>query len=109
MNSQNSAATSTQGAATDQNNPGAATSSNNDQNAGAGASGANSNQNAGQASTTTSDQNGNQVRHISDMDQNQNASAQNNGKLPQTASPLPLLGLLGLGSLGAGLFARRKK
>jgi LPXTG-motif cell wall-anchored protein len=43
------------------------------------------------------------------MDQNQNASAQNNGKLPQTASPLPLLGLLGLGSLGLGLFSRRKK
>jgi len=108
MSSQNNAATPTQGAATEQTNPGAA-ASNNDQNAGVGASGANSNQNAGQTSATTSDQNGNQVRHISDMDQNQNASAQNNGKLPQTASPLPLLGLLGLGSLGAGLFARRKK
>lgn len=32
-----------------------------------------------------------------------------NGKLPQTASPLPLLGLLGLGSLGAGLFRFRKR
>jgi hypothetical protein len=30
-------------------------------------------------------------------------------KLPQTASPLPLLGLLGLGSLVSGLIARRKK
>lgn len=30
-------------------------------------------------------------------------------KLPQTASPLPLLGLLGLGSLATGLIARRKK
>jgi hypothetical protein len=29
-------------------------------------------------------------------------------KLPQTASPLPLLGLLGLGSLVSGLIARRK-
>jgi LPXTG-motif cell wall-anchored protein len=29
--------------------------------------------------------------------------------LPQTASPLPLLGLLGLGSFGAGLLSRRKK
>jgi len=29
--------------------------------------------------------------------------------LPQTASPLPLLGLLGLGSIGAGLLSRRKK
>lgn len=32
-----------------------------------------------------------------------------NGKLPQTASPLPLLGLLGLGSLGAGLLRSRKR
>jgi LPXTG-motif cell wall-anchored protein len=31
------------------------------------------------------------------------------GQLPQTASPLPLLGLLGLGSLAVGFFARRKK
>lgn len=30
-------------------------------------------------------------------------------KLPQTASPLPLLGLVGLGSLVTGLIARRKK
>ncbi|MGZ4813317.1 MAG: LPXTG cell wall anchor domain-containing protein [Terriglobales bacterium] len=29
--------------------------------------------------------------------------------LPQTASPLPLLGLLGIGSIGAGLLSRRKK
>jgi LPXTG-motif cell wall-anchored protein len=29
--------------------------------------------------------------------------------LPQTASPLPLLGLLGLGSIGAGLLTRKKK
>jgi LPXTG-motif cell wall-anchored protein len=33
-------------------------------------------------------------------------TAQN--KLPQTASPLPLLGLLGFGSLLGGLLARRK-
>jgi hypothetical protein len=38
-----------------------------------------------------------------------NASAQDHQKLPQTASPLPLLGLLGLGSLVSGLVARRKK
>jgi hypothetical protein len=37
------------------------------------------------------------------------ASAQDHQKLPQTASPLPLLGLLGLGSLVSGLVARRKK
>ena len=28
--------------------------------------------------------------------------------LPQTASPLPLLGLLGMGSLAAGVISRRK-
>jgi hypothetical protein len=37
------------------------------------------------------------------------ASEQDHQKLPQTASPLPLLGLLGLGSLVSGLVARRKK
>lgn len=67
-------------------------------------------------SATTSGQSGN-VPHISDMDQNQpgtagnQATGQNAGqqKLPQTASPLPLLGLMGLGSLLTGLVARRKK
>jgi thiol:disulfide interchange protein len=58
--------------------------------------------NTGQNSTSA-DQNANQgVKHFSDMDQNSQ-------KLPQTASPLPLLGLLGLGSLAGGLIARRKK
>jgi LPXTG-motif cell wall-anchored protein len=37
----------------------------------------------------------------------QNTVADN--KLPQTASPLPLLGLLGFSSLLGGFFARRKK
>ena len=32
-----------------------------------------------------------------------------NGNLPQTASPLPLLGLLGMGSLAAGIATRKKK
>lgn len=32
-----------------------------------------------------------------------------NASLPQTASPLPLLGLIGLGSLGLGFFSRRRK
>jgi hypothetical protein len=39
----------------------------------------------------------------------QNADKSNSDqKLPQTASPLPLLGLLGLGSLVSGLIARKK-
>ena len=33
--------------------------------------------------------------------------AKNNAQLPQTSTFLPLLGLIGLGSLVAGLFARR--
>lgn len=37
-----------------------------------------------------------------------NANA-NGGNLPQTASPLPLLGLLGMGSLGIGAVSRRKR
>lgn len=36
-----------------------------------------------------------------------NGDVQNNGQLPQTSTILPLLGLIGLGSLVAGLFARR--
>lgn len=35
------------------------------------------------------------------------ANANNNGQLPQTSTILPLLGLIGLGSLVAGFFARR--
>ena len=54
---------------------------------------------AANQSTTTHDN----IRHFSDMDQNAGQ------KLPQTASPLPLLGLLGLGSLATGLIARSKK
>src|SRR5262245_40703073 len=36
-----------------------------------------------------------------------NDPATANGQLPQTSTILPLLGLIGLGSLVAGLFARR--
>ena len=36
-----------------------------------------------------------------------NDPAAPNGQLPQTSTILPLLGLIGLGSLVAGLFARR--
>lgn len=61
-----------------------------------------------QATTpSTSDQNGTAA-----SDQNNAATGTKTGKkagkLPQTASPLPLLGLLGLGSLGAGLFRFKK-
>jgi LPXTG-motif cell wall-anchored protein len=79
------------------------------------------------ATTPSTDQNQTATPSTSDQsnpsasDQNANASDQNNAntsasqsstnakKLPQTASPLPLLGLLGLGSLGAGLFRFRKR
>jgi LPXTG-motif cell wall-anchored protein len=37
------------------------------------------------------------------------ANSANAGNLPQTASPLPLLGLLGFGSLVTGYLSRRKK
>jgi len=44
----------------------------------------------------------------STADQNAAAGGRS-GKLPQTASPLPLIALLGMGSLTAGLVSRRKK
>src|SRR5207248_2847609 len=40
--------------------------------------------------------------------QNADASKTNKGALPQTASPLPLMGLIGFGSLVSGFIARRK-
>jgi hypothetical protein len=65
------------------------------------ASGNTTNQNtAGTGSEQNADQG---IKHFSDMDENAGQ------KLPQTASPLPLLGLLGLGSLAAGLIGRRKQ
>jgi len=43
-------------------------------------------------------------------DQSKSATSSQNGEqLPQTASPLPLMGLMGMGSLLTGLFIRRKK
>jgi LPXTG-motif cell wall-anchored protein len=58
-------------------------------------------------STTTSDK----TKTTSDQDPNNAAAgtSANGGKLPQTATPLPLLALLGMGSLTSGLLARRKK
>jgi LPXTG-motif cell wall-anchored protein len=73
-----------------------------------GAAATTSDQNAASNSAVSSDQNANAA--------DQTAAAENNGqasteaaqkKLPQTASPLPFLGLLGMGSLmGGGLLAR---
>jgi trimeric autotransporter adhesin len=107
----NSSAMTNQGAGTEQtSNPGA--NANNDQNAPTSTS-----QTAASAQNAPATNDQNSVRHISDMDQNQNPSASSSSadqnaagqKLPQTASPLPLLGLIGLGSLVSGLVARRKK
>ena len=56
------------------------------------------------SSSSSADQNAAGTSATSD----QNAPA-NGKKLPQTASPLPLLGLLGVGSLAAGVISRRKK
>jgi hypothetical protein len=52
-------------------------------------------------SSTTADQNSASTSSSTDQ-------GANGGQLPQTASPLPLLGLLGLGSLITGLVARKK-
>jgi LPXTG-motif cell wall-anchored protein len=65
-------------------------------------------------STTTSDQNtstsANPSTTSTTSDQDATAGNKaNGGKLPQTATPLPLLALLGMGSLTGGMFARRKK
>lgn len=59
----------------------------------------NAGQAAGNAATGQSDQ--------SAATSSANQTAQN--KLPQTASPLPLVGLLGMGSLAAGLLGRFRK
>jgi len=53
------------------------------------------------STTTTSDQNATTT--------DQDANNTNGKKLPQTATPLPLLALLGMGSLTSGIVARRKK
>jgi hypothetical protein len=79
-----------------------------DQNTASSTSSSDQNSTANQ-NTTSNDQNANQgVHQYSDMDQNA-GNNKANSKLPQTASPLPLIGLLGLGSLLTGLVSRRKK
>jgi LPXTG-motif cell wall-anchored protein len=72
--------------------------------------------NSGQTTTpsTTTDQNTQSSQTSSSQSQNAGATNADNGQqsgnqLPQTASPLPLLGLLGLGGIGAGIISRRRK
>ena len=47
------------------------------------------------------------ARNASQQDKSRDPHAAGSAELPQTSTILPLLGLLGLGSLVAGLFARR--
>jgi hypothetical protein len=75
-------------------------------------------QNAGTTGAATQDQTG--AANPSATDQSapatpgttgkhrREAAAANGGNLPQSASPLPLLGLLGFGSLAAGAIVRKK-
>jgi hypothetical protein len=61
-----------------------------------------SNDAAGQSAATDTQRNG-----IENSVQNGSQQDKSMAELPQTSTILPLLGLLGLGSLVAGLFARR--
>jgi hypothetical protein len=70
------------------------------------ASGSTAGQTAPSTSSTTADQNAPSAANPADQKADQ--SAKSGEELPQTASPLPLLGLLGLGSLVTGLVARKK-
>jgi cytoskeletal protein RodZ len=58
---------------------------------------------------STSDQNANTGAATNQGTAGQTGKhAKNKKKLPQTASPLPLLGILGLGSLAAGVVRRKR-
>jgi hypothetical protein len=64
-----------------------------------------------QTGTAATDQNANpnaNANPSANTGQNANAKTGKNGALPQTASPLPLMGLLGFGSLLSGMIIRRK-
>ncbi len=86
-----------------------------DQNAGSSASQPSATSPQSSTSSTPADQNqattpstsSDQGQAATTPDQN-GAKAKTGKKLPQTASPLPLYGIAGLGLLGAGLIARRK-
>jgi len=64
-----------------------------------------STQSSAASSATTSDQS---AQSAATEPSGGKAAAANQGNLPQTASELPLIGLLGLGLLAAGLAASRK-
>jgi LPXTG-motif cell wall-anchored protein len=96
-NSTNSNSTSTQSSQTDQNANPSATPSTSDQNANT------------QATPSTSDQS---TAAQSNTDQNaasDTGATKSGKKLPQTASPLPLLSLLGLGSFASAFALRKRK
>lgn len=63
---------------------------------------------ADQQAATSTDASAQHADHDTMAQDNAAAGDQSAQNLPQTASPLPLLGLLGLGSFAAGLFGRRK-
>jgi LPXTG-motif cell wall-anchored protein len=70
----------------------------------------NTGQSTASSDQSAANQNANQgVRHYSDMDQNAGKNNNAGNNLPQTASPLPLIGFLGLASLVSGLISRRRK
>lgn len=59
-------------------------------------------QSGGQTTTT-----GDRAKRIEAVDERSENVGKESAPLPQTSTILPLLGLIGLGSLVAGLFARR--
>ncbi len=66
----------------------------------------------GASQTQAPDQSGAAAGQAGAADQNAagaNAQKSRGGNLPQTASPLPLLGLLGMGGLTAGIVSRKRR
>jgi cobalamin biosynthesis Mg chelatase CobN len=77
-----------------------------------------SNQNSTTGGTSAADQNaqgstansaGDQGTSANDQSAAGSRAGRRSGRLPATASPLPLLSLLGFASLGTGLFVRPKR
>jgi LPXTG-motif cell wall-anchored protein len=61
---------------------------------------------SGNNAASSSDQSAQNAGAAANSDQSQ--SARHGKKLPQTASPLPLFALFGIGLIGAGVLARRR-